>query len=235
MGGVVIVLTTLTSFNKQKPVITFPADSCVMLLNGGRRSDGLYNLRIPDVVQETAKRHFRAWCDMTGPNGGWLVFQQRINGSVNFKRDWFSYAKGFGRHGFEFWLGNDYIHGITSREEHVLRIEISSFHNGTSKMFFFEYDNFRVSSPFSYYTLHVGKYQGNLSDILLDANNSAFSTWDRDYDQVYGSCAQMNKGAWWYGSTCDVQDLNSMLGDVTAQGLVKITMKTKKVLRGKTR
>ncbi|KAJ7369346.1 hypothetical protein OS493_039688 [Desmophyllum pertusum] len=41
----------------------------------------------------------------------------------------------------------------------------------------------------------------------------------------------MNKGAWWYGTTCDIQDLNSMLKNVTAQGLIKVTMKTKELLR----
>ncbi|XP_078344041.1 uncharacterized protein LOC144629687 [Oculina patagonica] len=139
---------------------------------------------------------------------------------------------GFGRHGFEFWLGNDFVYGVTYFGEHLLRIEKSSTVDGHSQTSFSEYVNFRVSSPFSNYILHVGQYQGNLSDILSDANNSAFSTWDRDNDKVNGSCARRNKGAWWYGSTCNIQDLNSMLGNVTAQGLVKITMKTKEVFRG---
>lgn len=171
---------------------------------------------------------------MSGPNGGWLVFQQRINASVNFTRGWTSYKKGFGRHGLEFWLGNLYIHSITRRGEHILRIEKSASIDGRKQTFFAEYDSFRVSSLFDNYNLHVGKYQGNLSDILWDANNSAFSTWDRDNDMVNGSCALRNKGAWWYGRTCNIQDLNSMLGKVTKQGLVKVTMKTKKALRGNT-
>ena len=194
----------------------------------GRRSDGLYNLRTPD------NSHFPAWCDMSGPNGGWLVFQRRINASVNFTRGWASYEKGFGRHGFEFWLGNLYIHRITRRGEHMLRIEKSVSIDGRDQTFFAEYDSFRMSSPFDNYNLHVGKYRGNLSDILSDANNSAFSTWDRDNDKVKGSCALTNEGAWWYGRTCDIQDLNSMLGNVTKLSLVKITMKTKKALRGNT-
>ena len=183
----------------------------------------------------TQQNHFRAWCDMSGPNGGWLVIQQRINASINFTRDWASYEEGFGRRGFEFWLGNLYILGITIRGEHLLRIEKSVLIKGRNRTLFSEYDNFRVSSPFDHYRLHVGKYRGNLTDILSDANNSAFSTWDRDNDKVNGSCARINKGAWWYGRTCNIQDLNSMLRDVTKGGLVKkITMKTKEVLRGNT-
>ena len=111
----------------------------------------------------------------------------------------------------------------------MLIIEKSVSIDGRNQTFFAEYDSFRMSSPLDNYSLHVGKYQGN-----LNANNSAFSTWDRDNDKVNGSCALTNEGAWWYGRTCDIQDLNSMLGNVTKLSLVKITMKTKKALRGNT-
>ena len=217
-------------------MISFVVESCEILFIRGRRSDGLYNLRTPDIISELTMQpnHFRAWCDMSGPNGGWLVIQQRTNASVNFARNWTAYEEGFGRHGFEFWLGNLYILGTTFKGEHMLRIEKSVSINGRNRTYFSEYDNFRVSRPFDYYILHLGKYRGNLSDILSGANNSAFSTWDRDNDMVNGSCARINKGAWWYGRTCNIQDLNSMLGNVTKGGLIKITLKTKEVWRGNT-
>ncbi|KAJ7334472.1 hypothetical protein OS493_014789 [Desmophyllum pertusum] len=208
------------------------ADSCTELFTRGRRSDGVYNLRLPPISQYPIKqRYFRAWCDMSCPEGPWLVLQQRSNASVNFSRNWIKYEFGFGKHDFEFWLGNYFMHAITLEREHVLRVE-KSYIDGRNQTYFSEYDNFRVSSPFSNYILHVGEYRGNLGDILLDSNNSAFSTWDRDNDKVNGSCARMNKGAWWYGATCDIPDLNSMLKNVTAQGLIKVTMKTKELLRG---
>lgn len=65
----------------------------------------------------------RVWCDMEGRNGGWLVFQQRINISVNFYRDWISYEQGFGQQGFDFWLGNRVLSALTLAREHTLRIE----------------------------------------------------------------------------------------------------------------
>ena len=159
---------------------------------------------------------------MKGPSGGWLIFQQRINASVNFYRDWISYERGFGRRRFDFWLGNRDLHTITTSLDHVLRIELS-YVNGSHV--FAEYDNFRLSP--SIYTLHVGHHRGNLSDILFFANNSAFSTWNIDNDKVDGACAQRNKGAWWYGTTCDTVDLNSMLGNVWTQDVVKTAMKIK--------
>ena len=166
--------------------------------------------------------YFHAWCDMEGPNGGWILLQERnLINAVNFYRDWVSYEKGFGKPGVGYWVGNSYMHAITLNRRHVLRIEVPSY-----PWVFTEYDNFIVSSSSTNYVLHLGKSRGTAGDLLSKARNSAFSTWDRDNDKVGGACAIRNKGAWWYGDTCYAQDLNSMLGSIS------IAMKAKELLEG---
>ena len=111
---------------------------------------------------------------------------------------------------------------LTLAREHTLRIEMF-FVDG--RHVYTEYDRFRLS--FKNYTLLVGQYRGNLSNVLLYANNSAFSTWDKDNDKVLRqSCARLNRGAWWFGTNCYTADLNNMLKRFP-KGTVKVAMKIK--------
>lgn len=159
---------------------------------------------------------------MQGPNGGWILLQERSPiVFFNFFRNWVSFENGFGQPGVGFWLGNIYMYALTFNRSYVLRIDAPMFPG-----VFAEYDNFKVSSPSTNYILRLGKYRGNAGDLLSDVINNPFSTWDRDNDRVVGTCARQNRGAWWYGDTCDAQDLNSMLGTIS------IAMKAKEVLRG---
>jgi len=44
---------------------------------------------------------------------GWTLMQHRLDGSVDFYRNWSEYRLGFGQLDGEFWLGNEHIHQIT--------------------------------------------------------------------------------------------------------------------------
>lgn len=202
------------------------AESCAQLFTHGRRSNGFYNIRIPDNASLPRNQtYIRVWCDMDGINGGWILLQQRINVHFNFLRSWNSYEKGFGEPGFGYWLGNSYMHAITLNRKYVLRFEFLDYVDERNQMLFLEFDNFQVLSSLKYYTIQTGKYRGNMANIM-DINNFAFSTWDRDNDKSKRACAIINRGAWWYGSDCYITDPNSMLQ------FLKVTMKAKEVLGG---
>ncbi|XP_076089811.1 uncharacterized protein LOC143061166 [Mytilus galloprovincialis] len=47
---------------------------------------------------------FNVFCEMEEHGGGWTVFQRRMNGKINFYRDWESYKTGFGNMNAEHWL-----------------------------------------------------------------------------------------------------------------------------------
>src|SRR6218665_384593 len=57
----------------------------------------------------------------------WIVVMQRFDGSLDFKQNWTAYRNGFGNAAQgEFWLGNEIVHLLTSRNGLVycLRVEV---------------------------------------------------------------------------------------------------------------
>lgn len=43
------------------------------------------------VKPENANRLMQVWCDQRHDPGGWTVIQRRVDGSVNFFRNWETY------------------------------------------------------------------------------------------------------------------------------------------------
>ena len=95
--------------------------SCGQVLEQGYKTSGVYTVN-PDGQQS-----FPVYCDMETDGGGWTVLQRQQEGSVDFKRGWDDYKKGFGDIRDEFWLGNDKIHRLTASQEMVLRFDLEDF------------------------------------------------------------------------------------------------------------
>ena len=133
-------------------------------------------------------------CDELTDGGGWIVFQRRVSGKVDFYRDWAAYKKGFGSFSDDFWLGNEFLHNLTSTGRYDLRVELN--YDGQSA--FAEYGEFSIDSEDNGYAIRVGNYSGTAGDSLAYHNGMRFSTFDRDNDKSPRSVAQKWHGAWWY-------------------------------------
>ena len=124
---------------------------CADIYKSEERKSGVYTIN-PDVSEIIG-----VVCDQTTAGGGWLVFQKRLDGSVDFYRGWAEYKRGFGSLTGEFWLGLDKIHRLTSSGNYKLRVDLEDFSANT---YYAEYDFFKVASEREKYELSVGRYSG---------------------------------------------------------------------------
>ncbi|XP_030047483.1 fibrinogen alpha chain isoform X2 [Microcaecilia unicolor] len=174
---------------------------------------GIFRIR-----PEGSNNVLSVYCDQDTVFGGWLLIQQRENGSVNFNRTWQDYKTGFGSvdaHGKgELWLGNEHIHLLTQKNT-VLRVELEDW---SGEEAYAEY-SIQVRPESEDYALKVSQYVGTAGDALIQGspedeeytshNNMKFSTADRDSDQWEDNCAEVYGGGWWYNN-CQGANLNGI-------------------------
>ena len=146
---------------------------------------------------------------MVTDGGGWIVFQRRVDASVDFYRGWDEYKKGFGDLNGNFWLGLEKIHKLTSQGKGaILRVDLKHFREPNITRYAV-YTTFKIASESEGYMLTVRGYSGNTGDSLHTHRYHNFTTKDRDNDQSGSyNCAQRHEGAWWYNS-CMVSNLNA--------------------------
>ena len=127
--------------------------SCAEIKKHGGTTDRVYTIN-PD-----GKGAFKIFCSQTKVGEAWVVIQRRLNGSVDFYRDWEDYKRGFGDLSGEFWLGLEKIHRLTSsKSQQRLRVEMEDF---TGFSCYVEFDNFTVNGEDDKYRLaSLGFYRG---------------------------------------------------------------------------
>ena len=139
---------------------------------------------------------------------GWIIFQQRLDNTTVFDRNWTDYRDGFGSLGCNYWMGNEKVHLLTQAgTTYRLRIEML-FSNGWMSA---EYDQFSLYNETSEYRLNVEGYSnGECEDTLHfefgtqywhDGMN--FETYDRHNDNKpvnQQSCTAEYAGGWWYNN-----------------------------------
>ncbi|XP_034471788.1 angiopoietin-related protein 2-like [Drosophila innubila] len=121
---------------------------------------------------------------------------RRIDGSVNFSRNWKEYKNGFGDLDGEFFMGLDKIHAMTAERPQELLVLLEDF-EGDKR--FEKYEKFAIGSEDQQYELHtLSKGSGNAGDSFSEHRGMKFTTYDRDNDLSSGNCARRGSGAWWY-------------------------------------
>ncbi|XP_037713542.1 microfibril-associated glycoprotein 4-like [Drosophila subpulchrella] len=158
---------------------------------------GIYKVKIPGL------RNFEAACNKQG----WMTIQRRIDGSVNFTRDWESYKNGFGDIRTEFFIGLEKLHLMTEQRPFELKITLV-FANGTTT--YAHYADFKIGDEASLYELvSLGSFEGTAGDSLYWSTKKKFSTFDRDNDRVSTNCALTHGGGWWFAE-CGYSSLNGV-------------------------
>jgi len=149
-------------------------------------------------IKPDADRALQVLCQ-----SGWVLMQKRTGPSVNFYRNWMSYARGFGDSA-NFWLGNDNLNAVTSGGARLW----VSLEDADNNWRYAAYENFSVASALENYMAIFEGYSGTAGDSLSYHNGSNFSTFDADNDRNGSrNCAEAYTGAWWYNS-CSISNLN---------------------------
>lgn len=146
------------------------------------------------ITVKGMEEQFQVRCDGQLHGPGWTVIQSRINGEVNFYRNWTEYKTGFGNLSSEYFIGLERLHQMTTIEPQVLYIHLEDFEGKTR---YAEYNHFVVGNESESYAItELGEFQGDVRDRL---DFSAFSTFDRDNDaDANFNCAEKFHGGWWY-------------------------------------
>ncbi|KAK7929475.1 hypothetical protein WMY93_005870 [Mugilogobius chulae] len=149
-----------------------------------------------DILQQKPKS--RSGVYTVYPFGGAQVIQRRMDGSVNFYRDWDQYVQGFGDANGEYWFGLEFMHKITARGKHELLVEMEDFEG---KKVSARYSSFSVGENCDGYKLTVSGFtDGGAGDSLSGHNNMKFTTFDKDQDVWENNCAKTFLGGFWYGA-----------------------------------
>ncbi|XP_066933175.1 ficolin-2-like [Clytia hemisphaerica] len=160
--------------------------------DAGYTQTGVYTIRIEGFRLVDVK------CEMDFEDGGWIIMQQRFDGSVDFHLFWDDFKEGFGDLNGEFWLGNEIVHQLTKNGDYEWYFKATAFDGdvGESRYFPFVVDN-EATNYLSTAT--------KLSGISSLTNNVQFTTRERDNDPRGAfNCAfkygNDKGGGFWYGA-----------------------------------
>ena len=78
------------------------------MYESGKRHNGVYKVNLAESNESVG-----IYCEFEN-NQAWTLIQRRVDGSVDFNRNWQEYKTGFGSLDGEFWLGLENIYRLTN-------------------------------------------------------------------------------------------------------------------------
>ena len=147
----------------------------------------------------------KVYCAMSNVASlGWTVIQRRVDGSVDFNRNWNDYKNGFGDVEGDYWFGNDDIHALTSMPGSTMMVwfQFKDFSGDIKNVV---YRGFRVEDEQNKYKLHTGVFDsangGISAGFITSHDQQFFSTPDMDNDiQNAVHCASRYKSGFWFSN-----------------------------------
>ena len=114
------------------------------------------------------------------------MFQRRLDGCLDFNRDWADYKHGFGNFLIgEYWLGLDKIYRLTQNEtENRLRVDLGRVKN---KAVYAEYSWFKIGEEKAMYQLNLGNIASKSISFLKAIMSTAAMT-TSSITSIYDSC-----------------------------------------------
>ena len=222
-----VIGTLQASYMRRLDTIMF--DNCCQpkFLGMGGLSPPIFPMRGGSSSMSYAK------CDMNAEGGGWMIILRRTNRPGRYQPYWTTdrlYKNGFGKLlKRDYWMGLTHMHHFTSQPGGTeLRVELML--NGTK--YVARYDDFFVDSKNVKFTLRVGGYRedkSNISDSLSHSSGFNFTTLFSESVQNarqdvlnqtlgYTGYCTILYGPWWHGTsgneTCTLVAPNKLYYDV---------------------
>ena len=170
--------------------------TCEDWYNLGARTSGVYEVNWMGRTMKNVR------CNMELDGGGWTVFHRRFVPVMSCEREWDDFKTGFGDVYGQFWLGNDFLHEITTSKRHYVLV-YGQHSDGTEVIS--KYGSFYIENEAELYRLHFNESLLTGIHSLTSTKNEeqnlngmAFTTIDRDNDKypTY-NCAVKYTGAGW--------------------------------------
>ncbi|XP_062611703.1 angiopoietin-related protein 7-like [Saccostrea cucullata] len=207
-GGHVITPSSGTVTSSLAPAHTTPFTTILhdcLDVYSNVPTPGVYTIHPPQ-----SPHPFPVYCDQ-----GWTVIQRRTEGRIPFSspyRKWPDFLNGFGNVSGDYWLGNEKVFNILAQNSYKLRVEGVGY---SGKLYWAQYEEFRIENERNYYRLNVSEYTGNYADTMETANGNKFVTQDHPGDvSFFRDCSGLLAGGWWANTTTSVPncgyDLNAM-------------------------